>query len=204
MPRRSIRLFGRPGTGRFAVALSFLCATCTIATPTDDLTQALAVAGAASVRQASPDDFLRAFTAILVRAKSRDVPAYVGAAVKLRPDLAGKIVFAALNTRRSKVDSNKLSWAEIERVIKAAVAANPGAAAEIVMFAIRAQPSARDSIVATAIAAAPEQRIAILRAVGEAAESAAFSQPPMIGTLNPADLIDNAPVNSPEQPPSGP
>ena len=185
------------------MALSFLCATCTIAAPTDDLTQAVAVAGVASVRQASPDDFLRAFTAILVRAKSRDVPAYVGAAVKLRPDLAGKIVFAALNTRRSKVDSNKLSWAEIERVIKTAVAANPGAAAEIVMFAIRAQPSARDSIVATAIAAAaPEQRIAILRAAG-AAESAPLSHPTTIGTINPINPIEDPPVNSPEQPLSG-
>lgn len=204
MPRISITLVGRPETAPFAVALFFLCATCTIAAPTDELTQAVAVAGAASVKQAPSNDFLHAFTAVLVRVKSRDVPAYVGAAVNLRPDLAGKIVFAALNTRRSKVDSNKLSQIEIERIIKAAIAANPDAVAEIVMFAIRAQPYARDAIVAAAIAAAPEQRIAILRAAGEAAGSAAFSQPPMIGTLNPADLIDNAPVNSPEQPSSGP
>ena len=185
----------------FAVSLLLSFVSQGNATPADELTRAVMAGATATVAKASPYEFLRAFTAVVVGVKPGGVPAYVKAAIRLRPDLADKIVLAALKTRRiaRSVDDDQLSYSEIDRIIRAAVAADPAAAAAIVTAAIQAEPYARDCIVAAAIAAAPDQRMAFLQAAGEE-EFAAENISNTLGTTNPENLVGGSTVNSPEQP----
>src|SRR6266404_7754211 len=62
----------------------------------DALTHAVQVAGASSVATATPDQFLRALNSLFARSTAAEVCAYVGAAVRARPDLAPQMVVAAL------------------------------------------------------------------------------------------------------------
>ena len=218
LPERIIlRFFACAGTGSRALPFWLCLITGALASPSGDLIQAVSRGGSASVEEASASQFLRAFAAVLVRAKPKEVVWYVNAAVKLRRDLADRIVVVALNVRISdarvfdKQNKEKVG-AEISDIIKAAVTADPDAAAAIVKAAVNTEPFARDWIVAAAIAAAPEQRVAILKAAAEA-ESLIFvrrsgfdagNMPSTTsGTINPASLLNNQNVNSPEQPPSG-
>ena len=218
IPEKIARLLSRATLASLAVPLSFGLITSAIASPSDDLTRAVSRGGSASVEEASASQFLRAFTAVLVRARPKEVVWYVNAAVKLRPDLADRIVVAALNVIISGADlsdrQNKQKIAaEITDIIQAAIAADPDAAVAIVKAAVTAAPFARDWIVAAAIAAAPDQRIAFLQAAHEG-ESNAFFWSSRVGagnissttfaSINPANLSGNGNVNSPEQPPSGP
>src|SRR5438874_3954035 len=80
--------------------LSVLLAPEITAAPSDEIVRAVKVAGAINVKDARSDQFLRAFNSVLVRAKERYIPSYVTAAVKMRPDLADKIVVTALTIHR--------------------------------------------------------------------------------------------------------
>src|SRR5206468_2623210 len=62
----------------------------------DALTRAVRVAGASSVETATPEQFLRALNSLFVRSTAQEICEYVGAAVRARPDLAPRIVVAAL------------------------------------------------------------------------------------------------------------
>src|SRR6266446_1640337 len=62
----------------------------------DALTRAVQVAGASSVATATPDQFLRAVSSLFARSRARELCAYVGMAVRARPDLAPQIVDAAI------------------------------------------------------------------------------------------------------------
>ena len=210
-----LRFFACAGAGSRALPFWLCLITGALASPSDDLIQAVSRGGSASVEEASASQFLHAFAAVLVRAKPKEVVWYINAAVKLRPDLADRIVVVALNARRSDMESadKRRMCKQISDIIQAAVAANPDAAAAIVKAAVKAVPFARDCIVEAAIAAAHDEKIAILQAAGEA-ESTAFFGPSRVdagnisnttlGTINPANLLGNRNVNSPEQPPSGP
>jgi hypothetical protein len=66
------------------------------ATPAEEITRAVAVNGVSGVSQARPRLFLKAFTAVALRAQPRDLPDYVIAAVNLRPDLAPNSVAVAV------------------------------------------------------------------------------------------------------------
>jgi hypothetical protein len=155
----------------------------------DALTRAVQVAGASSVATATPDQFLRALSSLFVRLDAREVCAYVGMAVRARPDLAPRIVVTALTvgnvSSRTELRDFKqpvgkeISCDEVNCIIQAAIAAHPSAAKEIVDAAIAAAPVLRDCI--TAIPCQPTN---------------AFIQPRIITTTIPQ-------VNSPEQPPSG-
>jgi hypothetical protein len=149
-----------------------------------DLTRAVSVAGASNPGTATPDQFMRGLNSLLVRSNTRQICDYVGAAVGARPDLADKIVVAAVRVgRRSGCD-------EVDCIIREAISAHPAATREIVRAAVAAAPALRDCIVAAANVTQPCQ------------EANAFVEPVILNTINAANTAPEE-VVSPEQPPSG-
>ena len=156
----------------------------------DALTRAVQVAGASSVATATPDQFLRAVNSLFARSSAREICAYVGVAVRARPDLAPQIVAAALTVSRvgPRTDfkdfkqpvGKEISCDEANCIVQAAIAAHPSAAKEIVDAAIAAAPLLRDCF-------------AIPCPVANA-----FNQPRILTTINPSNFVPQ----SPEQPPS--
>jgi len=163
----------------------------------DALTRAVRVAGASSVATATPDQFMRALNSLFVRSNAREVCAYVGAAVRARPDLAPQIVVAALTVSRVSPRTDfkdfkqpvgkELSCEQVDCIIRAAIAAHPSATREIMDAAIAAAPLLRDCIVAAAAQPCPRANAPV--------------QPGLITTINPSNFAP-PPVVSPEQPPS--
>jgi hypothetical protein len=149
-------------------------------TSNPDLMQAIRMAGASSLGTAAPDQFMRALNSLFARSNAGQTRDYVSAAIQARPDLADRIVVAALG--------KQLSGAEIESIIRAAIEAHPAATREIVRAAIAAVPMMRDSIVAAANVSQPCQ------------DANAFVEPVILNSINPANTIPEE-VVSPEQPP---
>jgi hypothetical protein len=149
------------------------------------LARAVRAAGASSIGTATPDQFLRAFNSLLVRSSQRDVCALVGAAAKARADLADRIVAAALTAGRPvRGYSRELPCDWVECIIRAAIAADPSAADEIINAALQAAPMLRDCI--SAIQLCPPTNV--------------FAPPSIISPTDPANVIP--PPVSPEQPPT--
>ena len=156
----------------------------------DALTHAVNVAGASSVATATPDQFLRALDSLFARSTAADICAYVGAAVRARPDLAPQIVVAALRVSRVSPRTDfkdfkqpvgkEISCDEANCIYQAAIAAHPSAAREIYDAAIAAAPLLRDCFALPCPVAN------------------AFIEPRIITPLIPP----LPPVVSPEQPPS--
>ena len=157
----------------------------------DALTRAVQVAGASSVATATPDQFLRGLNSLFARSSAREICAYVGVAVRARPDLAPQIVAAALTVSRvgPRTDfkdfkqpvGKEISCDEANCIVQAAIAAHPSAAKEIVDAAIAAAPLLRDCFAVPCPVAN------------------AFNQPRILTTINPSNFVPQ----SPEQPPSG-
>jgi hypothetical protein len=156
-----------------------------------ELARAVAAAGAGSIGTATPDQFLQAFNSLLVRSNQRDVSALVAAAARARPDLADRIVVAALTAGRPVRGYSKevrdfkgkelpCDW--VQGIIQAAIAANPHAADEITNAALQAAPMLRECILAAQ--PCPGQN--------------AFISQYIITPINP----QVPPVISPEQPPT--
>jgi hypothetical protein len=191
-----------------AALLSILFNPSAFAVPSDELSEAVRAGGAADVTHASASIFLRGFTAVALGIKPRDLPGYVEAAVKMRPELAGKIVGRA--TRITSRKDPKSSCTVIAWIVRAAVAANPASAVAIAKAAIAAKPAAVHCIIDAASKVAPEQEpeIAALEtsfSLGLLSAITATSDLEMSytsGTLNPANLSDfrENTVVSPEQP----
>ncbi len=165
----------------------------------DDLTRAVRVAGASSLGTATPDQFMRGLNSLFVRSNARAICDYVGTAVRIRPDLADRIVVAALNVSRIGGTDSKdfkqpvgkqISCEDVDCIIREAIAAHPAAAREIVSAALAAAPLLRDCIVAAANVAQPCQ------------EANAFVEPNILNSINPANTVPEE-VVSPEQPPLG-
>jgi hypothetical protein len=160
----------------------------------DDLTGAVSVAGGSSLGTATPEQFMRALNSLLVRSNAHQVCDYVAAAVRARPDLADRIVVAALSvSRRSDFKQpvgKQISCEEIDCIIREAITAHPAATREIVSAAVAAAPMLRDCIVAAANATQPCQ------------EANAFVEPHILNSIDPANTVSGE-VVSPEQPPSG-
>ncbi len=162
----------------------------------DELTRTVRVSGGSSIDTATPEQFLRALNSLFVRSNARQVCDYVAAAVSARPDLADRIVVAALSVERvgrsdfKQPVGKQISCEDIDCIIRAAIAAHPSATREIVSAAVAAAPLLRDCIVAAANAVQPCQ------------EANAFVEPRLINTINPANFVPPE-VVSPEQPPSG-
>jgi hypothetical protein len=152
-------------------------------TANDDLARAVSTAGAGSIGTATPDQFLGAFNSLVVRSTPREVCALVARAVRARPDLADRIVVAALTASRpARVREIPCDW--VQCIVQAAINADPSAAQEIMDAAIAAAPMLRECI--SAVQPCPVQN--------------AFVQPYAISPLNAANFV--SPPVSPEQPPT--
>jgi hypothetical protein len=167
--------------------------------PADQMAPPITVRASSSATGAAAE-FLTVFISTAVRLNGAKFTSCLATAVKLRPDLAGKIVVCALNISRLNAHplTGHLSLGTIDQIIRAAVAAAPEAAVDIVKAAIQSEPYARASIIAAALAVAPDQESSIRAAVNE---TVPMSILPSFATLNPKDNAPSDNVNSPEQPP---
>jgi hypothetical protein len=130
----------------FAVALALFAGSASAASPTDEISRAVRVAGGANIKQAAPAEFLQGFRAVAVKIKQAETPLYVSTAVRMRPDLAPQITVAALNAR----PLDRRTCEGIDAIIKAAIAAAPSARHAIAQAALAAQPASRACILAAA------------------------------------------------------
>ena len=156
----------------------------------DDLVRALAASGA-TIGTATPEQFLAAFDSVIMRSDPHTVCVLVGRAVRARPDLADRIVVAAITSARPVRGYSKdfkqpigkeipCEW--VQCILQAAIAADPAAEREITNAALAAAPMLRDCILA--ITPCPMEN--------------AFVQPNVIAPINPSNF--KPPVVSPEQP----
>jgi hypothetical protein len=158
---------------------------------------------ASSNATGAANEYLTAFISAAVRLDGAKFTSCLATAVKLRPDLTGKIVVCALNISRLNVHPlvGRLPFSTIDQIIKAAVAAAPEAAADIVKAAIQSEPYARNYIIAAALAVAPDQESSIRSTVND---TTPMSLSPLVASFNPIERIPFDNVNSPEQPPVEP
>jgi hypothetical protein len=78
--------------GAIAAFIVFLgSATVAFATPSDEIGHAVSANDVSNVQQATAGQFIRAFSAVLMRVGAKEVPSYVSSAIKLHPDLAPPI-----------------------------------------------------------------------------------------------------------------
>src|SRR5262249_32384799 len=122
----------------------------------DALARALAAQGA-TIETASPEQFLAAFNSVIASTDPRLVCAIVGRAVRARPDLADRIVVAAITSARPVRGYSKdfkqpigkeipCEW--VQCILQAAIAADPGSERLIIDAALAAAPMLRDCILA--------------------------------------------------------
>jgi hypothetical protein len=156
----------------------------------DDLARAVAASGA-TIGTASAEQFLAAFNSLVVRSDPQAVCVLVGRAVRARPDLADRIVVAAITSGRPVRGYSKdfkqpvgkeISCEWLQCILQAAIAAAPGEERLITDAALAAAPLLRDCIVA--VTPCPAEN--------------AFIAPNVITPINP----QNFRTVSPEQPPT--
>jgi hypothetical protein len=156
-----------------------------------ELASAVSAAGASSIGTATPDQFMHAFTSVLVRYPQAEICDLVATAVRLRPDLADRIVVAAVTTGRPVRGYSKdykqpvgkempCDW--VQCIVDAAIAVVPRMADQIINAVLEAAPMLRDCI-------------------GEPCFPAnEFLAPHVISPINPGTF--KPPPVSPEQPPT--
>jgi hypothetical protein len=222
-PFCSVATRQRPGTlgRRFPGILflllcgSVLLSASAFATPTEEISRAVAVHGVSDVSQIRPRQFVKAFNAVALRIPPRELPDYVTAAIDLRPDLAPNVVAVAIKAAVKNWEAKpETLCGVIQRIVKVAIAASPGTATSITKAAASASPNFRRYVVEAAVAAAPDRKDAIVEAGSartqpfafltfSATDISGFSFP--AATLSPANISDlggDGGVNSPEKPPS--
>ena len=201
-----------------ALALFSSVAPLAKASPEDELTRAAAAAALSKEEATSAEQFLRGFTATVVRVKRREISDYVSAALQLHPDLAPDITAAALRVEINNLPATRRGTCSlISRIVQSAVEANPAEAVPTVQAALEVAPNFSECIVTAAIAAAPDQKVAILRAASTHPTLFAFLRltrtenggiaMERANALNPASLTVQNNVNvviSPEQVPARP
>jgi hypothetical protein len=122
----------------------------------DALARAVAASGA-TIQTASAEQFLAAFSSVMVSADPRTVCAIVGRAVRARPDLADRIVVTAITSARPVRGYSKdfkqpvgkeipCEW--VQCILQSAIAACPAAEHLITDAALAAAPMLRDCILA--------------------------------------------------------
>jgi hypothetical protein len=120
-----------------------------------ELDRAVRAAGAASVESATPDQFMAAFNSLIVRYSPRAICDLVADAVRARPELADRIVVAAVTGRqplRGYVKDYKqpvgkeISCDWVECIMRQAFAAAPTMTDQIVNAVLQAAPMLRDCI----------------------------------------------------------
>jgi hypothetical protein len=120
-----------------------------------ELASAVSASGAASIGAATPEQFLAAFSSVLVRFPQDEICDLVGTAVRLQPLLADRIVVAAVTGRRPVRGYSKeakdfkgkempCDW--VQCIVDAAIAASPRMANEIIAALLQAAPMLRDCI----------------------------------------------------------
>jgi hypothetical protein len=156
-----------------------------------ELASAVAAAGAGSIGTAAPDQFMQAFNSVLVRYPQGEICDLVATAVRARPDLADRIVVAAVTSGRPVRGYTKdykqpvgkempCDW--VQCIVDGAIAASPRMADQIISAVLAAAPMLRDCI-------------------GEPCFPAnEFVPPQVISPLNPANFVP--PPVSPEHPPT--
>jgi hypothetical protein len=176
-------------TAVFLAAIVIFSSTASsLASSTDAITRAVLTSGAPSTKQARARAFINAFSSVAIRVKDKQLPSYVSAAATLRPDLADKIVVAAL---KSRPPEDRPPCDLFDGIVKAAIAAAPDAKRAIVRAALETSPGARKCILAAA--EIDENNIAF------------FRPPGVNGTINPANISTaggQGNIQSPEQPPT--
>lgn len=85
----------------FAVGTFITLTGWLLASPSEEISKAVAASGRNNVKAASADQFINAFSSVLVGVDDEESASYVAAAKKLRPDLAPRITAAA-----TEVDSD--------------------------------------------------------------------------------------------------
>jgi hypothetical protein len=167
-----------------------------IAVPSDEIAKAVSSSGAADVKHATPEQFNRAFATVLLHVKRDQLPIYVSSAVKLRPDLADRIVVTAIRVAGpgdGKAILDKQSPCDwVTPIIRAA---------------IDAAPDQKDAIVRSALASDPWARECVLAAAGEPENQTALLRPPdntILGTIDPGNVGGGGQglPTSAEQPPA--
>jgi hypothetical protein len=139
-----------PSAPQFRTTIQNQRVTAAAAADTGELAAAVRAAGASSIATATPEQFMGAVNSLFARSTSAEICAYVGAAVRARPDLATRIVASALTasrgTRYTDVKDFKqpigkeIGCDEVICITQAAIAAYPSAAKEIVEAAQAAVP----------------------------------------------------------------
>jgi hypothetical protein len=182
-----------------------------VAAPREEITQAVVAGGATDPAIATRTVFLRAFTAVAVRVKQRDLPDYAATAIQMQPHLASKITTYTIRIMAQR--DRRLSCTAVARLVSVTIAANADSAVRIAAAAIKAKPDLSSCIIAAASAAAPDQRLqiaklesyfslALLSLVANDSDAEPWHGS---GTFNPANVLDfriAGDVVSPEQPPS--
>jgi hypothetical protein len=120
-----------------------------------ELARAVSASGAPSIGAATPEQFLAAFSSLLVRYPRNEICDLVATAVRLRPDLADRIVVAAVTgwrpvrgySKEAKDFKGKempCDW--VLCIVDAAIAASPRMADQIINGLLAAAPMLRDCI----------------------------------------------------------
>jgi hypothetical protein len=122
----------------------------------EDLENAVRAAGAASISSATPEQFMQAFNSLVARSDPRAVNALVARAAKARPDLAPRIVVAAVTGLQpmggyakgyaKDFKGKEISCDQVQSIVNAAIAADPWMADEIIDAVIQAAPMLADCI----------------------------------------------------------
>ena len=158
----------------------------------DDLARAVAASGA-TIETASAERFLAAFNSVIVRSDPHATCVLVGRAVRARPDLADRIVAAAITSGRPvrgysrdfrQPAGKEISCEWVQCILQSAIAADPAAEREIMNAALAAAPLLRDCI--SAVTPCPGRN--------------AFIETNAIAPIDPANFVP--PTVSPEQPPT--
>ena len=178
-----------------AAALCVAALSTVLAAPADEISSAVS-AGGATVREATPAQFVRALSSMLTRIKEQKFPEYASSAIKLRPDLAPQITAATLRARRPGIQvDDSCNW--VNRIIRAAVAAAPDAKAAIVRAALQQEPAARECIFAAAgMQDGDGTQTAFFRPPGVDAGNINSSA---IGTISPGNISAQRSVRSDNQ-----
>jgi hypothetical protein len=158
----------------------------------DDLARAVAASGA-TIETASAERFLAAFNSVIVRSDPYATCVLVGRAVRARPDLADRIVAAAVTSGRPvrgysrdfrQPVGKEISCEWVQCILQSAIAADPAAEREIMNAALAAAPMLRDCI--SAVTPCPGQH--------------AFTERSASAPIDPTNFVP--PPVSPEQPPT--
>jgi hypothetical protein len=142
-----------PSAGQFRTTAQNQRVVTATAADTGELAAAVRAAGASSIGSATPEQFMGALNSLFARSTSAEICAYVGAAVRARPDLATRIVASGLTASRGtrygytkdakdfkQPLGKEIGCDEVICITQAAIAADPSAAKEIVEAAQAAVP----------------------------------------------------------------